>query len=73
MSSTDAHETRPQEALTPDNFRLAAKNLGGIAQSMDALIEASELPENRDFAEYLLERACKLYEIGRDMNAASPV
>ena len=72
-NTTDGANIRPAETLTPKNLELAAQNMGGVAQSMDALIQASELPENQDFAEYLLNRARQFYEIGRDMNAASPV
>ena len=63
----------PEETLTPKNIELAVKNIDGMAQSMGAMIEASKLPENQDFAERLLDRALQLYEIGRAMDAASPV
>ena len=63
----------PEETLTPKNIELAVKNLDGMTQSMEAMVAASQLPENRDFAERLLDRALELYEIGRAMNAASPV
>ena len=63
----------PQESVTPRNLELAIRNLSSMKASMEAIYEASRLPENQDFADRLLNRALQIYEIGEAMNASSPV
>lgn len=68
-----APEQLPVETVTPKNLALAIKNLGGMLQSAEAMIEAGELPGNEIFADRILDRAIQVCNMGLEMDAASPV